>query len=113
MFVTHGWPKLIGGPEKWAAIGKAVSHLGIDFAPAFWGLLAALSEFGGGLLIAAGILFRPACAALVATMTVASVMHLSQGDGFGKASHAIEAGILFLALSLIGPGRLRARFPRG
>ena len=107
MFVYHGFPKLIGGPAKWAQIGKAISHLGIDFAPTFFGLLAAVSEFGGGLLLAAGVAFRPACAMLLSTMFVASVMHLARGEGFGKASHAIEAGILFASLLLIGPGRFR------
>ena len=33
MFVAHGFPKLIGGPAKWTALGTATSHLGIDFAP--------------------------------------------------------------------------------
>ena len=32
-------------------------------------------------------------------------MHLGKGDGLMGASHAIEAGILFLSLILIGPGR--------
>jgi putative oxidoreductase len=42
---------------------------------------------------------------LLATMVVASVMHLQDGDGFTKSSHAIEAAIVFAALILIGPGR--------
>jgi putative oxidoreductase len=31
-------------------------------------------------------------------------MHIKNGDGFNAASHAIEAGIVFLSLILIGPG---------
>jgi putative oxidoreductase len=38
-------------------------------------------------------------------MIVATSMHLSSGQGLGVASHAIEDGIVFLSLILIGPGK--------
>lgn len=109
MFVGHGLPKLLGGPQRWTTVGEAMAYLGLDFAPAFWGLCAGLAECVGGLLLAAGVAFRPACAALLFTMIVASTRHLVAGDGFGKSSHAIEAAILFLSLLWIGPGRYRLR----
>jgi putative oxidoreductase len=105
MFVAHGWPKLAGGAKSWVKIGGAMTRLGIDLWPTMWGFLAACSEFFGGLLIALGLFFRPGAAMLLATMVVASVMHLQDGDGFTKSSHAIEAAIVFAALILIGPGR--------
>lgn len=105
MFLTHGWPKLAGGATKWAGLGKAMAQLGIDFWPTAWGFAAACSEFFGGLLFAVGLLFRPACAALVGTMVVAATMHLRGGDGLQGASHAIEAGLVFAAMILVGPGR--------
>jgi putative oxidoreductase len=104
-FMGHGWPKLAAGEAKWAKIGAAMGHFGIDFAHTVFGFLAACSEFFGGLLLAVGLLFRPACGALLATMLVASTMHLAKGDGFSSASHAIEAAIVFAALLLIGPGK--------
>lgn len=82
-----------------------MAQLGIDFWPTAWGFAAACSEFFGGLLFAVGLLFRPACAALVGTMVVAATMHLRGGDGLQGASHAIEAGIVFAAMILVGPGR--------
>ena len=112
MFIAHGWPKLSGGPAKWEAIGNATQALGIAFAPVFWGFMAACAETFGGLLLALGVAFRPACALLLCTMFVASARHLSQGDGFGKASHAIEAAILFLSFLLIGPGAYRLKGSR-
>ena len=111
MFVFHGWPKMSGGPATWESLGHATEALGIAFAPTFWGFMAAFAELGGGLLLATGIAFRPACALLLATMIVASTRHLAQGDGLGKASHAIEAAILFLSLLLIGPGAYRLKGP--
>jgi len=105
MFLLHGWPKIAGGPEKWSQLGKAVAYLGIDFFPVGWGLMAALSEFGGGLCLILGLLFRPAALMMAATMAVATSMHLGKGDGLMTASHAIELGIVFIGLALIGPGR--------
>lgn len=112
MFVYHGLPKLLGGPARWEALGRATRAFGIDFAPTFFGFMAAVAEAGGGLCLALGLLFRPALAMLVSTMVVAAAFHLDRGDGFGKASHAIEAAIVFASMLLIGPGRYVAPFTR-
>ncbi len=105
MFMLHGWPKITGGPEKWEKLGGAMSTFGIDFAPVFWGFMAAFAEFGGGLLLAVGFMSRGALALLVITMIVATLKHVAGGDAFGKWSHAAEAAIMFTALFLTGPGR--------
>ena len=105
MFILHGLPKLMGGPEKWTKLGGAMSYLGIDFTPMLWGFMAAVSETVGGLFLILGFMMRPACALLAFTMVVAATMHLKKGDGFIAASHAIEAGIVFASLLLIGPGK--------
>lgn len=105
MFIGHGWPKLVGGPEKWAKVGKAMGDLGIDFAPAFWGFMAAIAETFGGLLLALGLGTRAALFLLAFTMMVAAIKHLSAGDSFGKWSHSVEACITFVGLFFIGPGR--------
>ncbi len=99
----HGWAKLTGGPELWAQVGGAVSYLGIGFWHPFFGLLAALSESVGGLLIALGLFFRPACALLSGTMLVAVVMHVSTGKG--TPAHAFKNAWVLIGLILIGPGR--------
>lgn len=103
--MMHGFPKLMAGPEMWTGLGGAMGNLGITFAPALWGFLAALSEFGGGLALILGLFARPAVLMMASTMVVAATMHLSKGDGFTRSSHAIELGIVFLSLFLIGPGR--------
>ncbi len=104
MFMFHGGPKLLGGPERWERVGGAMGNFGIDFLPVFWGLMAACSEFFGGFLVAVGYLTRPACILMSTTMLVAAVSHLSKGEGLGRASHAIEDGIMFVSLIFIGPG---------
>lgn len=104
MFLFHGVPKLMGGPELWSQVGKAMTYLGIDFGYTFWGFMAGFSESVGGILLLLGFFTRPACMMLTFTMFVAATRHLSQGDGILGASHAIEDGIVFLSLILIGPG---------
>jgi putative oxidoreductase len=106
MFFLHGWPKLIAGPERWEALGGAMGTLGITFFPLVWGLLAALAETGGALLLAAGFLFRPACIVLAFTMLVATLWkYTSSGGVFVEWSHPAEMLIVFVSLLLIGPGR--------
>jgi putative oxidoreductase len=105
MFMAHGFPKLSGGPSNWARIGASMANFGLDFAPTFWGLCAALAEFGGGLLLGLGLWTRPACLALAFTMLVASVKHWAAGDSFVKASHAMELFVLFVAVLFVGPGK--------
>ncbi|QQR91261.1 MAG: DoxX family membrane protein [Myxococcales bacterium] len=108
-FMVHGYPKLLGGPEKWQALGSVMQLIGINFLPQAWGLMAGLAEFGGGLCLIAGVAFVPAALAMAATMLMATTMHLSKGDGFNVASHAIELGIVFISLALIGPGRFKLK----
>lgn len=101
-FMVHGWGKITGGPEGWAQLGGAMNNLGITFGHTFFGFVAALSEFGGGILLALGLFTRVACFFLLCTMIVAATMHISTGQG--SPWHAIEAGILFFSLIFIGPG---------
>lgn len=105
MFTIHGYPKLVGGPEKWLELGGVMKMFGLHFAPAAWGFLAAIAEAVGGQLIALGLFFRIACALLVVTMLIATLMHLMSGDGFNAYSHALESLFLFLGLAFAGPGR--------
>ena len=105
MFLIHGGPKLFGGPEKWGKIGMAMANLGIGFMPTFWGFMAAISEFFGGICLILGLFFRPACILLTLTMIVAALSHFGRGEGLGGASHAIEVGIVFLSFILIGAGK--------
>lgn len=104
MFIYHGYPKLLGGPEAWAGLGTSTKYVGITFLPVMWGFLAAAVEVIGGLLIALGLLFRPMCLLLLINLVVAAATHFGKGDGLDGAAHAIEDAIMFAGLFFVGPG---------
>ncbi len=105
MMVVHGFPKLAGGTAKWEKLGASMAQIGVTAYPVFWGLMAGLTEALGGLLLIIGFVFRPTCFLLLFTMVIATLSHLSKGDGISGASHAIELGFVFLGLFFVGPGR--------
>lgn len=102
-FWYHGWPKLSGGPERWAGVGGAMESLGLGFAPVVFGFLAAFAEGIGGLLIAAGLLFRPMVLLVAAVMFVATVNHWVTGQG--TAAHSFKNFWFLVGLLAVGPGR--------
>lgn len=65
--MTHGCAKLFGGMEKFTGF---VTSLGVP-APQVMAYLAALSESLGALLLAIGLLTRPAAFMILCTMSVA------------------------------------------
>jgi putative oxidoreductase len=103
---VHGWPKLAGGITRWKAVGAAMKHVGVTFAPAFWGFMAASAESLGCLLLMIGFCFRPSCLMLVITMTVAAITdYHGKPGGLLGASHATEMALVFFTLMFVGPGR--------
>ncbi len=106
MFIMHGWPKMMAGPDRWAGLGGAMGNLGITFAPAMWGFLAAFAELVGGAMLIVGLLVRPFAAMMCFTMFVAAVMHITGGHEFGKWAWPVEAGVAFLGLTIAGGGRV-------
>jgi putative oxidoreductase len=107
MFVlVHGLPKVMGGVSMWTGLGGAFNRLlGVAFIPAFWGFLATLSEFGGGMCLMAGILFRPACGFMLFTLVIAVASIIRGGYGFNSASQPVELGLVLLSFIFTGPGR--------
>jgi putative oxidoreductase len=105
MFIYHGYPKIIGGPHKWEQLGGAINTIGIHFWPMLWGLLAALTEAVGGILLIIGLAFRPVCVLLVINLIVAALVTYAPAHSLGDAAHAIEDAITFAGLLFLGPGK--------
>ena len=97
--LAHGLRKLPPSPgfvETTGALGFPV--------PGLFAWAAALSEFAGGLLLAAGLLTRPAAFFVVATLSVA-FFGQHAGDSFGDRERALLYIIPALALIVTGAGR--------
>lgn len=105
-FIIHGLPKLTGGVKTWTGLGQSMSHIGIDFAPAFWGFMAAVTEGIGGVLLILGAFYRPICVMLAFTMTMATLtLALPKNRDFKLYSHPLKMAFVFVGLACIGPGR--------
>ncbi|TYP94040.1 putative oxidoreductase [Fodinibius salinus] len=105
MFILHGYPKMFGGPDMWTEVGASMQYVGIDFAPMFFGFMASVTEFFGGIFLVGGLFFTPTVSFLLIVMIVATAKHIALGDGFASYSHSIELGTVFIALLFIGPGK--------
>jgi putative oxidoreductase len=96
---------LTGGAAKWEELGTMASAVGITFWPVVWGFVAAFAEVVGGICVAIGFLFRPACLLLTATMIGALVFKLQDASTFGYWIEYAELATAFFAMLLMGPGR--------
>lgn len=76
---------------------------GIGFGHTFFGFLASFAESIGGILIAAGLFYRPMCALLGLTMFVAMLRHFITGQG--SPAHAFKNFFVLLGLMPLGPGK--------
>lgn len=103
-FMAHGWPK-INAPMD--AVGMVE---GLGFQPGwFWAPLLAATEFFGGLLLALGLLTRPAALATSIVLCVTTYFHwVAQAQGYAGA----EKSLLWLSITLYfvahGGGRFSA-----
>lgn len=92
LLVTHGYGKIV---NPFGAVGMVES---LGFYPGvFWSPLLAATEFVGGILIAIGLLTRPAAFAATIVLLVTVYFHgIVQGEGLGGAEKSILwAAILF------------------
>lgn len=104
-FIIHGWLK-IQNPASWVPPGAPIS------IPAFFQILAAVSEFCGGIAWILGLLTPLASFGIGCTMAVAVYFHaIVFRDPFVNLTggHAFELPLLFLGLAvsllITGPGQ--------
>ncbi|MDX1531293.1 MAG: DoxX family protein [Rhodothermales bacterium] len=96
---AHGLGKI---PPSEQFVGM-VGGLGFPL-PGLFAWAAGLAEFGGGLLLAVGLLTRPA--ALVVAINMAVAFFLAHADDpFGQAEKAYLFGAVALLFLLAGAGR--------
>jgi len=99
--VTHGWPKIqnpLGAVEM-------VEKLGF-YPGAFWSPLLSATEFFGGILIALGLLTRPAAIAATIVLLVTVYFHwIVLAQGYSGAEKSILWAAIFLFFAVRGGNR--------
>lgn len=108
LFFVFGWIKISGGEPTWTAVGGAMKFIGISAWPTFWGLVATVAEFAGGLLLIFGLFTRFAALSLVITMIVAVILKISLGGGIVEYSSPLTMLLVNIFFLLYGGGAYSA-----
>lgn len=109
IFAAHGAQKLFGWFGGYGLEGTGQWMASIGLAPGYlMALLAGSAEFFGGLALIAGLLVRPAAAALAFAMVVA-IFSAHIGNGLFMSNDGYEFALALLAaavsLAITGAGR--------
>ena len=109
IMIGHGWHKVNGHLHEFAGY---VGSLGI---PAWLGYVSAFIEFGGGILIIAGLLTRCVAFALLIDMSVAIIkVHWKHGFmGSGGYEFPLTLWAIAFALIFFGAGAISIDGIRG
>ena len=108
LFLQAGGMKLFGWFGGYGLAGTGGFFEGLGFRPGkLFAMAAGLSEFGGGMLVALGLLGPVGPALIVSVMLVAMIaVHIKHP--FFAATNGIEVPLLYsataIALALTGPG---------
>ena len=112
IFAAHGAQKLFGWFGGYGLDGTGQFFASVGLNPGYlMALLAGLVEFLGGLVLVAGLLVRPAAAALAGAMLIAVfAVHWSKGffASNGGYEYALALFAASLALVFSGGGRWSA-----
>lgn len=105
---AHGAQKLFGwsGAPGLGGFAAVLERIGIRPGRT-WALVSALVEFGGGLLVAAGLV-TPIVALVVAGNLLVAILTVHVSKGFWNQAGGFEYPLALLAgmvaISLVGPG---------
>jgi len=111
--LSHGWPKLMAGVERWEGLGGVMGGIGVPGPAVFWGFMAAFAESIGAIMLAIGLLVPVAAFLIAVTMTVAAFVGHANDPFFlvnaTQPGRAKELALLFLFIAILfmlkGAGR--------
>ncbi len=114
IFAAHGAQKLFGWFGGYGLEGTGQWMDSIGLAPGYlMALLAGAAEFFGGLALIAGLLVRPAAAALAVAMVVAIFsVHIDKGLFVAKNGYEFALALLAIAVALVFSGAGRGSVDR-
>lgn len=105
LLFLHGYPTVVGGPDKWEETGSTMQYLGVEIAPMFFGFLAGTIELFGGIFLIMGVFFTPVLALLLLVRLASAFQQIASGDDFSIYAHSLEMIVVFIGLMFIGPGQ--------
>lgn len=105
IFIGHGYPKIMGGPERWENVGSAMSYLGIDSLHIVFGFLAAAAELFGGIFLVLGLYTLPTLIVLLITMFVAFIQQVFSGAAYPAVAYPLAMATVLISLFFMGPGK--------
>lgn len=114
IFAAHGAQKLFGwfGGHGLEGTGQFFGSIGLNPGHML-ALLAGAAEFFGGLALVAGVLVRPAAAALAFAMLVAVfAVHFGNGFFLDKGGYEYALALLAASLALLCSGGGRCSLDR-
>lgn len=108
LIAAHGAQKLFGWFGGHGLDGTAGFFESLGFRPGRpFALAAALAEFGGGFLVALGLL-GPVGPALIVSVMIVAALSVHRAGGLFATTNGIEVPLLYatgaVALALTGPG---------
>jgi putative oxidoreductase len=114
IFMAHGAQKLFGWFGGYGLEGTGQWMDSVGLAPGYlMALLAGLAEFLGGLALVAGLLVRPAAAALAVAMLVAIfAVHIDKGLFMSNNGYEFALALFAAAVALMFSGSGRASLDR-
>ncbi|MGH3821598.1 MAG: DoxX family protein [Pseudonocardiaceae bacterium] len=110
VFIAHGAQKLFGAFGGPGLAGTAESWAGLGLQPAnVFALIGGIAEFGGGLLMLAGLL-TPVAALTIVGVMIGAIALVTGAKGFFIQNEGYEYNlvliVLAVAVAIAGPGRL-------
>ena len=99
----HGYLKFLGGASGLYKVGAMLATLGIPGYFEFFGAMAAICEFLGGILVAFGLFTRLGAFLLAGVLFTATLLHVDAG--FFAWDYPSQMGFAALAIFFMGGGR--------
>lgn len=108
LMAAHGSQKLFGWLGGYGIAGTGGFFESLGFKPGrVFAVAAGLAEFGGGLLLALGLL-TPIASALIVSVMIVATLTVHAGHGIFATTNGIEVTLLYgaaaAAFALTGPG---------
>ncbi len=101
--IYHGYLKFLSGAPGLYKVGAMLASLGVPGYFEFFGTVAAICEFLGGILVVFGLFTRLGAFLLAGVLFTATLLHLNAG--FFAWDYPSQMGFAALAIFFMGGGR--------